>query len=322
MSQDYSIQQVPMDVILHIGKLVHSSSSISKENIISGLDGTAGKSYVQRGISLAQQMNVIQINEDNKYKGTIDYKTDFEKITVTNYPVLANKILQNFPPFSKYLDFLIMGYTHSQASNLVSGLYELDNKNSDFFFKKSGLYSKLTEEKDGQIQITQTTSPDLDYITNLKNFLNSEIEAKKLIQQLLGNGAFTYFSNKGIDFNKPAKALVEIKKDPKTSFYHIGEFLELCLYALGDEIGANVRSAHGVGQLVTELRTHNRSISNNQTSIGVGLGSLRNMSNHGPDQDTGNPWNFTEESSFGGALLGIRLLRSVYEFHFNQIQEI
>jgi len=322
MSQDYIIQDVPMDVILHIGKLVHVSSSISKQNIINALDGTAGKSYVQRGISLAQQMNIIEMKEDKTFKGTVEYKIDFEKISVPNYPILANKVLQNFPPFSRYIDFLIMGYTHGQSSNLVSGLFELDNKNADGFFRKSGLYAKLIEEKDGQIQITQTTSPDLDYITNLKNFLNSEIEAKKLIQQLLGNDAFSYFSNKGIDFNKPAKALVEIKKDPKTSFYHIGEFLELCLYALGDDIGANVRSSHGIGQLTTALRTHNRSISNNQTSIGVGLGSLRNMSNHGPDQDTGNPWNFTEESSFGGALLGIRLLRSVYEFHFNQIQEI
>jgi len=322
MSQDCIIQEVPMETILHIGKLVHSSSSISKQNIVNGLDGIAGKSYVQRGISLAQQMNIIEIKEDKTYKGTIEYKIDFEKITVSNFYVLANKVLQNFPPFSKYLDFLIMGYTHGQSSNLVSGLFELDNKNSDGFFKKSGLYAKLTEEKDGQIQIAQTSSPDLDYITNLKNFLNSEIEAKKLIQQLLGNKTFTYFSNKGIDFNKPARALVEIKKDPKTSFYHIGEFLELCLYALGDDIGANVSSAHRIGQLVTELRRHNRSISSNQTSIGVGLGSLRNMSNHGPDQDTGNPWNFTEESSFGGALLGIRLLRSLYEYHFNQIQEI
>jgi len=322
MSQNYVIQEVPMETILHIGKLVHSSFSISKQNIINALDGTAGKSYVQRGISLARQMNIIEMNEDLTYKGTIEYKIDFEKITVPNFPILANKILQNFIPFSKYLDFLIMGYTHGQSSNFVSGLFELDNKNTDSFLKKSGLYAKLTEEKDGQIQITQTLSPDLDYITNLKNFLNSEIEAKKLIQQLLGNEAFTYFSNKKIDLNKPAKALVEIKKDPKTAFSHICEFLELCTYALGNDIGASVKTAHGIGQLVTEMRTLNKSISGNQTSIGIGLGSLRNMSNHGPDQDTGKPWKFTEETSFGGALLGIRLLRSLYEYHFNKIQEI
>jgi len=322
MPINYLIQEIPIETILHLSKFVHSSiNPISKGKIIKGLSGIAGQTYVQRAISMAIQMNLIEITSNNEYRGTKEFKTDFEKIMVSDFSVLANKILQNYPPFSKYLDFLIMGYTHEQSSNFVSGIYDLNNDNSKSFFKKSGQFAKLIEEEKGLMKVIQTSSSNLDYITKLKNFLNSEIESKKLIQQLLGNDAFTYFSKKGIDFNKPAKALVEIKQDPKTSFYHVGEFLELCLYAIGKEMGANVQSAHGIGQLVTEIRKL-KLISSNQTSIGTGLGSLRNMSNHGPDQETGNPWTFTEEASFGGALLGIRFLRSLYEFYFNKIQEM
>ena len=323
VSQDFIIQDVPMKTILDIGKLVQSSpESMSIQNILKGMDSIAGQSYVKRGISMAKQMNLIESTDERKFKGSAEYRTDFEKILISDYPILANKVLQNYPPFSKYLDFLIIGYEHEHASNFVSGIYDLEKKNCDNFFKKSGSYAKLTEKENDQIKIVQTVSPDLDYITNLKNFLNSEVESKKLIQQLLGPGAFTYFSKKNINFDKPAKALVEIKQDPKTSFYKIGEFLELCMYALGKDMGADVQSAHGIGQLANQMRTRNKAIAGNPTSIAVGLGSLRNMSNHGPDKDTGHTWIFTEESSFGGSLLGIRLLRNFYEYYFNQLQEI
>jgi len=154
MSINYLIQDVPMETILHIGKLVQSSPTpLSTQNIIKGMASIAGQSYTKRGISMAKQMNLIEITDDKNFKGTMEYKTDFEKILVTDYPILSNKVLQNYAPFLKYLDFLIMGYAHDQASNFVAGIFNLDTKNCNVFFKKSGSYSRLIEEEKGQIKI-------------------------------------------------------------------------------------------------------------------------------------------------------------------------
>ena len=55
------------------------------------------------------------------------------------------------------------------------------------------------------------------------------------ILTMLSNEVYTFFVTKGVDFSRAARALVEIRKDPKDSMFKIFEMTEACLYEFGKE---------------------------------------------------------------------------------------
>lgn len=323
MNSQYVIPDVPIEICMHVSRMISiSPKPLDKNSILKGMDGIAKTSYVDRSLALSQQLGMIDQTSDKKYVGNLSFKEDFSKTTLTDFPIIARKALQNFAPFLLYIENISHGYDHAQSARIVSGIYELMDSTAVKFFKKSGIYCGLLEElDDGFVKLTNNILQDLDYLENLKIALKTDIESKSLISNLLSSDAFLYFSSKGIDFNRPAKALTEIKLDPKASLYKIFEFAELCLYALGMDMGARVQNANGIGELIDSIRSQQK-ILVNPTNLGKGLGSLRNMSNHGPDKETGKTWTFTEETSFGTSLLILRYLRSIYHYHKNKLQEI
>lgn len=318
----YSVQDVPIEIALHISKMINASPTpLTLNSTIKGMQGIAKQTYVRRGLGMALQMGMIESINDNEYKGAEKFKEDFRKIPISEFPIIARKALQDYPPFLSYLENIMMGYSSTQSAIIVSGIFDLDEKNCMSFFKKSGMYAQILKDNDGNVGLSNTVSTQPDYVENLRKMLNSDLEAKNLISSLLSTEVVTYFSKKGIDFNRPSKALIEIKTDPKASLYKIFEFAETCLYAFGNDIGANVQKANGIAELVDAIRSQ-KAILGNPTNLGKGLGGIRNMSNHGPDKDTGKVWVFTEEAALGCSLLIFRYLRSIFLQNRHGIQEI
>ena len=127
MTEDFIVQDVPIDAILHVGKLVNSSNSpLTKISIIDGMEGLSGKSYSERAINMAVQLGLIESLPDKTFNGSGKFKADFEKIKVSDYPIMANKALQEYAPFSKFLDYIMMGYTVEQSTNFVSSIFNLN----------------------------------------------------------------------------------------------------------------------------------------------------------------------------------------------------
>lgn len=298
-----------------------SDTNVTKNAIIEGLKSIAGTSYVQRGLTTSEQLGMIESNADGTFSGSEKFRENFKKMDVDDFPIIARKALQNFPPFLIYLQNLKSGYTSDQSTEIVAGLFKLKKSATKNFFKKSGLYVNILTNDSGNIKLNHTQTKDQLYITNLEKSLGDDFAAKNLINTLLSSEAVTFFSSKGIDFNRPAEALVEIKSDPKTSLYKIFEFVESCLYHFGDDIGASVNTANGLSELVDAIRSQ-KAILKNPTNLGKGLGAMRNMTNHGPDKETGKTWTFTEESALGASLLLFRYLRSIYLQYKKGIQEI
>ena len=322
MENTFVIPDVPIDVILHVSRMVNiADSSIAKNAIIRGLKSIAGTSYVERALKISEQLGMIKQNEDNTFSGSESFKEDFKKMTVDDFPIIARKAFQNYPPFLIYLNNIKSGYSSNQSTEIVAGLFNLNKTTSKKFFKKSGIYCKILTEKAGDVELNEPKTKDLLYVTSLEKSLTDDFAAKNLINRLLSSEAVSFFTQKGVDFNRPAKALVEIKSDPKASLYKIFEFAESCLYHFGKEVGAAVQTANGMSELVDSIRTQ-KAILKNPTNVGKGLGSLRNMTNHGPDKETGIPWTFTEETTLGSSLLIFRYIRSIYLQNKKQIQEI
>lgn len=322
MENTFIVQDVPIDVVMHISRMVNiSDTNVTKNAIIEGLKSMAGTSYVQRGLTTSEQLGLIQTNADGTFIGSEKFKEDFKKMSVDDFPLIARKALQNYPPFLIYLQNLKSGYPSDQSAEIVAGIFNLNTKTTKTFFKKSGLYVNILTDNSGDVKLNDAQTKDQLYITNLEKSLSDDFAAKNLINTLLSSEAVSFFTSKGVDFNRPAEALVEIKSDPKTSLYKIFEFVESCLYHFGDDVGASVKTANGLSELVDAIRSQ-KAILKNPTNLGKGLGGMRNMTNHGPDKETGKTWTFTEEAALGTSLLLFRYLRSIYLQYKKGIQEI
>jgi len=320
MDESYSLQNVPIEIVLDIARVINTSPiPLSKDSLEKSLIDI-GKSYKERGIRIALQLNLIKM-ENEDFIGNDDYKNDFIKIPKEKSEIIARKVLQNFPPFLTYVQYLQIGYDHKKAGNITSGIYEMNSSTASNFLKKSGLYCGILTEQNGKVVLSSTIKPDVEYLQNLTTSLKSEFEATNFIISLLSQEVYNYFSKKGLNFKRASEGLVEIKKDPKTSLYKVFEDMESCIFALGKDIGANVSQTNGLGQLINSLRAQN-AILTNPLNLGLGLGAIRNMADHGPDKNTGKPWSFTEEAALGTALLSIRFLRSLYLYHYKHKQEL
>ena len=320
MTEEFLVTDVSLQAIVEIGRIVNiSSRPLTKADLIKGLKGICGQSYIDRGLPMAIQLGFIEIQEDKTYKSSGKFQSDFTKISRNDLHILARKGLQSFPPFILFMENIKMGYDVNQSSQLVSGIFDLNSKIAAKFLPSAAIFCGLLS-KENKI-IDEDIKHNIDYVENLNKSLKDEFKATSLIISILSNEAYLYFSKKGIDFTRASKALSEIKKDPKDSLFKIFEFVESCLFNFGKEFGANVESTNGVSQLVQELRSKNLLLLN-PTHLGTGLGGLRNMTNHGPDKETGKPWDFTYESVLGTALLAISYLKMVYLYQDKKQQEL
>lgn len=322
MDTNYVIQDVPIEIALHVARIVNiSPAPLEKNAIITGMEQIAKKSYTERGINLALQFGMIESSTGNNFQYSPKFKEDFLKVHKDDFSIIARKALQDFPPFLLFIENLRIGYSVKESASMISGIFNMKKGVVEKFFAKSGLFCGMLENKNEEIKLSKPYVGQIDYIKNLKSSLDSDLEAKNFITMLLSKEIVAYFSGKGIDFNRPAKALIEIKSDPKASLSKIFEFAELCLYSFGDDLGANVKSANGISELIDVIRGQN-GILTKPTNLGKGLGALRNMTNHGPDKETGKTWNFTEETALGASLIVFRFLRSMYLQHYTKQQEI
>ncbi len=69
MTNFYSIPDVPIEIALHVAKMVNSSPNpLSLNSIIKGMKEFAKDTYTRRGIGIAIQLGMIELTSDNAYK--------------------------------------------------------------------------------------------------------------------------------------------------------------------------------------------------------------------------------------------------------------
>ena len=77
----FSIQGVPIEISLHISKMVNASPTpLTTESIIKGMQDMAKKTYVRQGLAMALQLGMIESADSGKYKGVEKFKENFRKI--------------------------------------------------------------------------------------------------------------------------------------------------------------------------------------------------------------------------------------------------
>ena len=90
---------------------------------------------------------------------------------------------------------------------------------------------------------------------------------------------------------------------------------------IGEEKNVNVSACKGVIELVEALRQKPPVILANQRNVAIGVGGIRNISDHGVDRETGKAWKINADGALASILMIPIVMRSIYMYEKNQYQE-
>jgi len=325
MSTQFVITDVSPELLMDIAKVLSQSPHpLSKEDIAKSLEDRYKGSYVLTALTQSVQLGLVAKQKDlfissEKYRDLIQRS---EKLQL----FLPFRVaLQEFPPFLLYADFISKGYSPENAATMTRGILKIESPRDkvERALRLWGIYAQLikTDPQSGRLFIPEAEQGlPSEYVRNLLKALQDELKAGIFMIETLSPPAYAYLTQKGISITELSKALVNYEKDSKSSANSACQSFEFFLYKLGEDVGANVTTCKGIIELANELRSKN-AVLLNQMHICHGIGGLRNVTSHTPDNETGNPWTITAQGALSSILCIPTAIRSIYLFYKEQKQE-
>lgn len=324
MSFQFVISNVSAEFMMDVAKALASSPhSLTKEDLYKSFQEVS-KTYVSRAISQCLQLGLIS-TEDEKYTSSDKYRDLIKRSERSQLFIPFRKILQRYPPFLLYIDFISKGYSSRQSANMTRGIFRIKSSEKivEGSFNRWGRYAQLIEiDESGILSIPEAEEGlPSEYVKNLLKALRADLQARIFIIETMSQQAYTYLTSKNIGLDNLSDALIEYETNPKASVNKATQTFEHFLHELGTDLGANVISCNGIMQLADAIRGRN-GILNNQLHLCHGVGALRNMSHHDPDKETGLPWNFTPHGAIISVLIVPTMIRSLHLYRLNNKQEL
>jgi len=327
---EYSVPAVPPGLIMDVCKFATSASAspFTRKNLIACFQGKYQEPYINRAIQGALQLRLIEEDEQGQIRCSQRFREDIRKATKDQLNLPFRQALQDYPPFIVYADLLSKGYQSSDASAAVHGIFSTKTNSSiiDQSFRLWGVYSGVIEqdEKTKMLRLTIDTEKLMaDYVKNLLESLASDFKAKIFMVDRLTNELYAYLTTKGINIQELVDALRGYESNPSESVNKGSKILESYLYKVAEDCGINVATCKGMTELADALRQKSPPlILKNHRNVCQGLASIRNISSHGVDPETGKPWKVNEDAALAAILLTPIIMRSIHFFINKGTQEL
>lgn len=328
-NMEYSIPAVPPGFVMDTCKFAASATaSFTRENLIECFQGKFQKPYITRAIQGALQLRLIEEDEQLQIRCSQRFREDIRKATKEQLNLPFRQALQDYPPFVVYADLLSKGYESSDASAAVHGIFSTKTSPSiiDQSFRSWGVYSGIIEqdEETKMLRLTIDTEKLMaDYVKNLLETLASDFKAKIFMVDRLTTEVYAYLTTKNLSIQELVDALRGYESNPSESVNEGSKILESYLHKLAEDSGINVTTCKGITELADALRQPNPPlILKNQRNVCQGLASIRNISSHGVDLETGKPWKVNEDAALASILLTPIIMRSIHNFINKRTQEL
>jgi hypothetical protein len=326
---EYSVPAVPPALVMDVCKFASSAAdpNFTRKNLIECFRGKFRETYINRAIQAAFQLRLIEEDAQGSIHCSPRFREDTRKATREQLNLPFRQALQDYPPFIVYADLLSKGYHSIDASSAVHGIFSTKTSSSiiDTSFRLWGVYSGIIEqdEKTKALRLTIDTEKLMaDYVKNLLESLTSDFKAKIFMVDRLTNELYAYLTTKNINIQELVDALRGYESNPSESVNKGSKILESYLYKVAEECGINVTTCKGITELADALRQKSPPlILKNQRNACQGLASIRNISSHGVDSETGKPWKVNEDAALASILLTPILMRSIYSFIAKGAQE-
>ncbi|RLI41139.1 hypothetical protein DRO69_11965 [Candidatus Bathyarchaeota archaeon] len=307
---------------MDVAKAVASSPhSLSKEDLIRSFKKS--RQYILSAVSQALQLGLIEI-QNGLYTSSANYRDLIKRCDRSQLYLPFREALQSYPPFLLYADFITKGYSSMDSATMTRGIFKISSSEEivEKSFRNWGIYAQLiSKDTSGALFIPEAEMGlPAKYVENLLKALRAELQAKIFVIETMSQQAFAYLAERGIDITDLTDALINYEKDPKVSAYKACRTFEHFLFKLGEDVGANVSACNGIIEYADAIRGEN-AILKNQLHLCHGIGGLRNMADHDPDKETGEPWIFTPQGAIVSSLLVPTMVRNVYLYWKEKKQE-
>lgn len=313
MPIQFSVCEVSAEFILDVAKVVASAPHpLSREDLLKSFNKS--RLYLNRAISQCVQLNLINL-QNGLYVSSVKHGNLLKRSSKPQLYIALRDALQNYPPFLLYVDFISKKYTSEESATMTKGIFRIESseKTVETSFRNWGIFAKLIEVDNEKNLVIPEAEEGLssEYVTNLLKALRANLKASIFLIETMSPAAYAYLTEKGVGIEDLSNALMNYEKDPKNSANKSTQTFEYFLFKLGEDVGANVASCHGVAQCADAIRGQNK-VLKNQLQICHGIGALRNMAHHDPDNETGKEWCFTPQGAIVSTLMVPTTIRSIY----------
>jgi len=325
MQTQFVIADVSPELLMDIAKVLSQSPHpLSKEDIAKSLEDKYKSSYVFTALTQCIQLGLATKQKD-LFVSSEKHRDLIKRSERPQLYLPFRVALQEFPPFLLYADFISKAYSPENAATMTRGILKIESPRDkvERALRLWGIYAQLItiDPQSGRLSIPEAEQGlPSEYVKNLLKALQDELKAGIFIIETLSPPAYAYLTEKGISITDLSKALVNYEKNPKPSANSASQTFEFFLYKLDEDIGANVTACKGLIELANEIRSK-RAILSNHAHICHGIGGLRNITSHTPDNETGKPWSITPQGALSSLLCVPTTIRSIYLFWKEQKQE-
>lgn len=250
-----------------------------------------------------------------------------------NLPLFFREALQDYPPFLLALALLSQGYELREAGALVKGALEIDSGVEIIVkaFRGWGSYASVLEQVNGRWVPTFEPLGILDFtvLSRLQEALEDDVKAKMFVLDELGTDLASELFRKGISVTDLADALVRFQTDPNDVGNPVGNLVECYVSSLqpSSPLTAGPPQASTGAPLsniipIAESLRKQRIILKTHRNLLYGVAGFRNAPSHGPDDDTGRPWDIGAHAALVTVLLTLVTMRSIHRWVSSEKQEL
>lgn len=315
MPFQFSVLDVSAEFMMDVAKAVASSPyPLSKDDLLNSFKKS--RVYVTIAISQCAQLGLVHI-QNGLYVSSEKHRDLLKRSERSQLYISLREALQRYPPFLLYIDFISKKYPSEESATMTKGIFRIESpeKIVEKSFRIWGIFAQLiTKDKDNRLSIPELEEGlPSEYVKGLLKALKASLQASIFIIETMSQQAFAYFSEKGIEIEDLADALLSYETEPKASANKATQTFEHFLFKVGEDVGADVKNLNGIMEYVEAIRSVKKEvILTNQLHLCHGIGALRNMSHHSPDKETGKTWTFTPQGAIISTLIVPTMIRNLY----------
>lgn len=326
---EYGIPDVSAELVMDVGKiLANSATPMTETQVAECFAKKYTLSYVRSALGVSAQLGICTASSASTYAVTEGMRADIRRASKEELYVPFQACLKNYNPFLLFGDFVSKGYSPTDAAARTKGILNIKSniKIVENSLRRWGIFSKLIEldKKTGKLGIKLDIEKlSVEYVMRLLKAFEAELKAKFFIIDMLGPEVFAYLDQKHISLDEITSALLEYESDTKDAASRATQTFELFLWRLAEDAGVDPKTLKGAGVIeIAEALRAQKGMLSKHIHLCHWLGSIRNMTHHHPDKETGKTWNMSKQGALLSTLFVPVAIRSLYLYSKEQKQEL
>jgi hypothetical protein len=328
-STDYVIPDVSAELVMDVSKiLANSAASMTETQVAECFAKKYTLFYVRSALVVSNQLGISTASSIGAYVISERLRSDIKRASREELYVPFQACLKNYAPFLLFVDFVSKGYSSSDSAARTRGILNIkaNLKIVENSLRRWGIYSKLIEleKKTGKLGLKLSIDRlSVEYVARLLKAFEAELKAKVFIIDMLGPEVFAYLDRKQISLDELTAALLEYESDTKAAASRATQTFELFLWRLAEDAGIDPKTLRGAGTIeIADALRAQKCLLGKHLHLCHCLGSIRNMTHHDPDKETGKIWDMSKQGALLSTLFVPAVIRSLYLFSKEKKQEL